>query len=79
MIDDLRLLCGHDTRRSNIWPTDRARAEAFVARFGGVLSAVPIGDAAIALAWEAESGQVVRATGPTTAIAFERLTHALTA
>lgn len=79
MIDDLRLLCGHDTRRSNIWPTDRARAEAFVARFGGSLSATTVGDAAIALRWEADSGQIVTAAGPTTAIALDRLTHSLTA
>jgi hypothetical protein len=75
---DTRQLCGHDVRRSGFWPTDRARAERFVATYGGTLAAVPVGDAAIALRWEAASGQVVTATGPTTAMAFERLTQAMT-
>jgi len=76
--EDTRLACGHDVRRSGIWPTDRARAEAFIATYGGTLSAMPVGDAAIALRWETSAGQVVTATGPTTAIAFDRLTTAVT-
>lgn len=74
---DERLLCGQDVRRSGFWPTDKARAEAFVARFGGTLAATAVGDAAIALRWEAASGQMVTATGPTTAVAFDRLTQAM--
>lgn len=79
MLEDVRILCGQDVRRSGFWPTDSARAEAFIARFGGTLAATTVGDAAVALRWEASSGQVVTATGPTTAAAFERLTRALLA
>ena len=74
---DERVCCGQDVRRSGFWPTDRSRAETFIATYGGILSAVPVGDAAIALRWEAASGQVVTATAPTTAMAFERLTQAM--
>lgn len=74
---DERVLCGQDVRRSGFWPTDKARAEAFIARFGGTLAATAVGDAAIALRWEAVNGQVVTATAPTTADAFERLTRAM--
>lgn len=48
---DARLICGQDVRRSGIWPTDEARIEAFIQRFGGVLEAAPVGDAAIMLRW----------------------------
>jgi hypothetical protein len=48
---DARLICGQDVRRSGIWPTDEARIEAFIQRFGGTLEAAPVGDAAIMLRW----------------------------
>lgn len=53
---DARLICGQDVRRSGIWPTDEARIEAFIQRFGGVLEAAPVGDAAVMLRWTHTDG-----------------------
>jgi hypothetical protein len=74
---DARVICGYDVRRTGFWPTDSARADAFMAQYGGTLSAMPIGNVAIALQWESEDGELVTATGATVAIAFEQLRAAL--
>lgn len=71
---DARLICGQDVRRSGIWPTDEARIEAFIQRFGGVLEAAPVGDAAIMLRWT--NGDVTRAVTGITAREALRKLHA---
>ena len=70
---DARMLCGHDVRQTGMWPADEARVEAFVARYGGMLCAMPVGNVAIALEWQAEDGRVVRATAASVADAFVKL------
>lgn len=45
------MICGQDVRQSGLWPTDSARMDAFIARFGGVLEAEPVGGVAIMLRW----------------------------
>lgn len=72
---DARQMCGHDMRRSGLWPTDRARVEAFVQRYGGMLSAYPVGDVAIALQWEGDDGETHTATAHNMAEAFHKLRH----
>lgn len=69
---DARVICGHDVRQSGIWPTDEARIEAFIQRFGGVLEAAPVGDAAIMLRWTTEDGTKT-ATGITAREALRKL------
>ena len=69
---DARLICGQDVRRSGIWPTDEARIEAFIQRFGGVLEAAPVGDAAIMLRWTSTDGTKT-ATGITAREALRKL------
>lgn len=70
---DARLLCGQDVRRSGIWPTDEARIEAFIQRYGGSLEAAPVGDAAIMLRWYPHDGEARTATGVTARDALRRL------
>lgn len=70
---DARLLCGQDVRRSGIWPTDEARIEAFIQRYGGSLEAAPVGDAAIMLRWYPHDGETRTATGVTAREALRRL------
>lgn len=48
---DARQICGQDVRRTGFWPTDEARIEAFLARYGGMIEAGPVGDAAVMLRW----------------------------
>lgn len=74
---DARRICGYDVRQSGFWPTDESRIEGFLARYGGTLEAAPVGGAAIALQWVAASGQVVTATGLTTANALDNLCRAM--
>jgi len=70
---DVRMLCGTDMRRSGMGPEDAARAESFVARYGGTLYAGPVGDAAVSVTWDAESGQRVMVTGETFGEALGKL------
>jgi len=70
---DARLMCGQDVRRSGIWPTDEARIEAFIQRYGGTLEAAPVGDAAIMLRWHPHDGEVKTATGITAREALRKL------
>ena len=67
------MLCGHDVRRGGLWPTDEARVDAFVAKYGGVLAAMPVGNVAIALQWHSEDGRIIHATASTIADAFDKL------
>jgi hypothetical protein len=69
---DARLICGQDVRRSGFWPTDEARIEAFIQRFGGVLEAAPVGDAAVMLRWTQDE-KVRVATGITAREALRKL------
>ena len=69
---DARLICGQDVRRSGFWPTDEARIEAFLARFGGSLEAGPVGDAAIMLRWT-HDGKTSVTTGVTARDALQKL------
>ena len=75
---DARLICGQDVRRSGLWPTDAARAEAFVAQHGGVLSAYAVGNIAVTLEWQSDRGQTRSATAPSVAEAFDRLRGLIT-
>jgi hypothetical protein len=70
---DQRILCGSDVRRTNWGPEDEARAEGFVARYGGSLSVLPVGDAAISVTWATREGPNVTATGATFNEAFQTL------
>ena len=70
---DARLICGQDVRRSGIWPTDEARIEAFIQRYGGTLEAAPVGDAAIMLRWTKDDGQGKMTTGITAREALRKL------
>lgn len=75
---DARILCGQDVRRGAMWPSDAARADAFVSEFGGTLSAYPVGNVAIALQWEGERGEVRTTTASSVSEAFSKLRHAMT-
>ena len=68
--DPRRWSAGHDERRVQWSPTDQARAEALVARHGGVLEIAPVGADRVALQWTDPSGQAVRveATDPSEAL-----------
>lgn len=70
---DARVMCGHDVRRSGVWPSDSARMDAFVSRNGGTLTAYPVGNVAIALQWDTKEGETRTTTGSTIADAFARL------
>ena len=70
---DARLMCGHDVRRSGIWPDDSARMDAFILQNGGTLTAYPVGNVAIALQWNTSDGETRTASGSTVADAFTRL------
>lgn len=70
---DARVICGQDVRRSGIWPTDEARIEAFIERYGGTLEAAPVGDAAIMLRWTTHDGQGKMTTGVTAREALRKL------
>lgn len=70
---DARLLCGQDVRRSGIWPTDEARIEAFIERYGGTLEAAPVGDAAVMLRWTSKDGMGKTTTGITAREALRKL------
>lgn len=70
---DARVICGQDVRRSGIWPTDEARIEAFIERYGGTLEAAPVGDAAIMLRWTNADGQGKMTTGVTAREALRKL------
>lgn len=69
---DARLICGQDVRRSGLWPTDEARLEAFMQRFGGTLEAGPVGDAAVMLRWS-DGQQTHIVTGTTAREALRKL------
>jgi hypothetical protein len=62
---DQRIVCGADVRRTNWGPEDESRAEGFIARYGGLISVHPVGDAAISVTWETSEGPSVTATGAT--------------
>jgi len=70
---DTRLVCGTDVRRFGYGPEDAARAEGFVARYGGLLSVAPVGGAAVSVTWETGTGQAVSGTGLTFADALRDL------
>lgn len=70
---DARVICGQDVRRSGIWPTDEARIEAFIERYGGTLEAAPVGDAAVMLRWTAGNGTGKTTTGITAREALRKL------
>ncbi len=70
---DARVICGQDVRRSGIWPTDEARIEAFIQRYGGTLEAAPVGDAAVMLRWTTDDGQGKMTTGITAREALRKL------
>lgn len=70
---DARQMCGHDVRRSGIWPTDSARLEAFIQQHGGTVEASPIGNVGVMLRWCAELGNGVVVTGQTTQDAIVKL------
>lgn len=72
---DARILCGYDVRRSGMWPTDEARIEAFIGQYGGTLEAAPVGDAAIMLRWQSDTGATHMVTGVTASDALTRLTN----
>lgn len=70
---DARIMCGMDVRRIAWTPEDTARGEGFVARHGGLLCAMPVGDAAIGLTWTPDGGPIVTVTGATYGEALTRL------
>jgi hypothetical protein len=71
---DPRFVCGTDVRRTAWSPEDATRAEGFVARYGGTLSVVPVGDAAVSVSWKA--GELsVTASGATATEALRDLAH----
>ena len=70
---DARVLCGQDIRQSGMWPTDSARADAFVAEFGGTLSVMPVGSVAIAIQWEGNNGESRTVTAASASEAFKKL------
>ena len=65
MMRDHRIICGTDVRRTAWGAEDESRAEGFVARYGGLISVLPVGDAAVSVTWETASGPSVTATGAT--------------
>lgn len=70
---DARILCGHDVRQSGIWPTDEARIESFIQRYGGTLEASPVGDVGVMLRWFNAQGQESIVTGSTARDALTKL------
>lgn len=70
---DARIICGADIRRTQWGPEDTARVEGFVARYGGSVSIATVGDAAVAVTWDAAPGPSVTATGSTFGEAFHAL------
>ena len=61
--DDMRQILNRDQRRVTWAPTDQARAEALVARYGGILEMRPIGTTGLVVQWTDPSGQAVTAEG----------------
>lgn len=76
---DARQMCGEDVRRYGFWPSDEARAEGLVARYGGMLTAMPIHDVAVCLRWEPDTGEAIQVTAPSVQEALERLTTTIRA
>jgi hypothetical protein len=74
---DARVLCGQDVRRSAMWPTDSARADAFIAEYGGTLSVMPVGNVAIALQWENEIGELRTITAASVSEGFHKLRQSM--
>lgn len=54
---------GRDERRLTFSPVDQARAEALVARYGGVLETSWVGADRLVMQWTDPSGQAIRAEG----------------
>lgn len=61
MVPDMTI--GADARRMTFGPTDQARAESLVARYGGVLEASWISADRLVLQWTDRSGEAVRVEG----------------
>lgn len=70
---DPRFTCGTDIRRAMPGPEDAMRADGFVARYGGVLSILPVGDVALALTWDAPNGMRVTEQAPTMGLGLQQL------
>lgn len=69
---DARVICGQDVRQTGFWPTDEARIEAFIGRFGGTLEAGPVGDVAVMFRWT-HDGKTVVTQGVTAREALRKL------
>ena len=68
MADSYRLnprlmIAGRDERRLTFSPTDQARAEGLVARYGGVLETSWVGTDRLVMQWTDRSGEAVRVEG----------------
>lgn len=74
---DARVMCGTDVRRGGIWPEDMARVEALALRYGGTVTAYPVGHAAVCVEWNRDD-HTVTATGATAADALHRLATQMT-
>jgi len=70
---DPRIICGQDVRSRGPNPSDGARLEAFVGRFGGMLEAYPVGSVGIAVRWIGPDGRELSRTGATFTDALQRL------
>lgn len=61
---DPRLMVhGRDTRRAAFSPTDQARAEGLVARYGGILETSWVGSETLVVQWTDPQGHAVRVEG----------------
>jgi len=79
--DDLlrQLFVGHDPRRISVHPTDRARAEALVAQYGGVIEMRNRGPGRMLFQWLDERGQSVLVEGDSPAECLTMIQAAITA
>ena len=71
---DARVMCGMDVRSQVPSPTDDARADGFVAQYGGQLAIYPVGGVAIGLDWTPPDGEpTVHIAAPSVGEALSRL------
>ena len=74
-----RMFVGADPRRITLDPTDRARAEALVARFGGTLEIRTPKPGQILFQWLDQRGQSVMVAGESAAECLSLIADAITA
>lgn len=77
-VPDPRLMAaGRDERRTTLGPTDQARAEALVGRYGGVLEVSTQDAGTLVMQWTDPRGSVVLVQGPEPSALLSTISQAI--